>query len=590
MEQKTVREGKLKRRILQNIFIVWICVMVVSSAAGFWYFRNVVRKQAINDEKIKLEQMEEQLEFICEDIDNFTKVIISDDVIQEALKSEVKDNVFERIKRKNTIAQRLSFFNNLRPYVASAFMESANGEKFISSSDSNSAEHIEFKFATKEIVEFKKDSDAVFSEPYYGIDNWSKEKKIVCYRAFIYNPYNFGEKLGTVYVEIYLDYFLKILGNYGNEQSGNIWLVNEKNQVLYGNNNLQKFIKSKSFDKDGISKNGKNCVLKKTVGSTGWTLYTRVTKNYLRKRSDFVLRFFVISFLIAIVAILLFTSKMLENMIKPISRLSEKMENTEYGKFAVEEVVHTDDEIQTLYECYNNMVEEIQKGIQQRIAYEKKTREMEFDIMLSQINPHYLYNVLHTVVYLSAMGKNKEVSTIINSLIYTLQDTLKLGDRKIETTVEQELELTRCYMKIQEYRYPGMFQIQVECDDCEKNCMLPKTTIQPLVENALLHGILPMEEPGIIFIRISKEEYGEFLRIEVEDTGEGISDERLQMFESGKKMVYETGGRQHIGITNIRDRILYLYGKPCGMWIQKGEKKGTKVLLRVPYIKESNVE
>ena len=95
-----------------------------------------------------------------------------------------------------------------------------------------------------------------------------------------------------------------------------------------------------------------------------------------------------------------------------------------------------------------------------------------------------------------------------------------------------------------------------------------------------------MEEPGIIYIRIAKE--GQFLKIEVEDTGEGISEERLQMFESGEKMVYETGGRQHIGVTNIRDRILYLYGESCGMWIKRGEKNGTKVLLQVPYMKESD--
>ena len=586
MEWETVKKGKLKRRILKNIFIVWVGVMIISSATGFWYFRNIIRKQAIKDEQIKLEQLDEQIEFIREDIDNFTKVIISDDVVQNALKVEAKNDVFEQVKRKSTIAQRLSFFNNLRPYVAGTFMESAKGEKFAGSTGLNSIEHIDLKFNTDEIIEFKKNSEAVFSKPYYGIDNWSKRKKMVCYRAYIYNPYNFGEKLGTVYVEIYLDYFMKILNNYGSEQDESIWLINEENQVLYGNEKFLEALKDRSFGRNGISNTGKNCIVMKKAGSTGWTLYSRITGTYLRKRSGFVLQFFVISFLIAITVILFFTSKMLENMINPISRLSEKMENTEYGKTVPEEVVHTDDEIQTLYECYNNMVEEIQKGIQQRIEYEKKTREMEFDIMLSQINPHYLYNVLHTVVYLSAMGKNKEVSTIIDSLIYTLQETLKLGDKKIETTVEQELELTKCYMQIQEYRYPGMFQIQVECEESEKNCILPKTTIQPLVENALLHGILPMEEPGIIYIRIAKE--GQFLKIEVEDTGEGISEERLQMFESGEKMVYETGGRQHIGVTNIRDRILYLYGESCGMWIKRGEKNGTKVSLQVPYMKESD--
>lgn len=178
------------------------------------------------------------------------------------------------------------------------------------------------------------------------------------------------------------------------------------------------------------------------------------------------------------------------------------------------------------------------------------------------------------------MGRNKEVSTIINSLIFTLQETLKLGDKSIETTVEQELELTKCYLKIQEYRYPGMFEVQIECADSEKNCMIPKTIIQPLVENALLHGILPTEKPGIILIKISREK--EYLRVEVTDNGEGISDERLSMFDNGEEMVYEKGGRQHIGISNIRDRVRYLYGDSGNMWIEKGKEHGTRVILQVP--------
>lgn len=575
MEQKTVKKGKLKRRILRNIFIVWCCVMIVSSAAGFWYFRNIVRKQVVKDEQVKLEQLDSQMEFIREDVDNFTKIIAADEEIQSALTAEMNGDVFEQVKRKDIVAKRLSFFDNFRPYIAGAFLESAKGERFISSSDSNSAEHIEWKFSTKEIIDFRKDIEAVFSSPYYGVDNWSKEKKLICYRSFIYNPYSFGEKLGTIYVEIYLDYFVKLLNDYHDT-----WLVDGQDEVLNGDGELQENIKNRNFDQNGISYSKRDCVIIQKIGDTDWKLYTVVTGHYLRQRSGFVFQFFLISFLVAIVVILLTTSQMLEKMIQPITRLSRRMQNTEYDEFNVGEVVYTNDEIQTLYECYNNMVEEIQKGIAQKIEYEKKTKEMEFDIMMSQINPHYLYNVLHTVVYLSAMGRNKEVSTIINSLIFTLQETLKLGDKSIETTVEQELELTKCYLKIQEYRYPGMFEVQIECADSEKNCMIPKTIIQPLVENALLHGILPTEKPGIILIKISREK--EYLRVEVTDNGEGISDERLSMFDNGEEMVYEKGERQHIGISNIRDRVRYLYGNAGDMWIEKGKEHGTRVILHVP--------
>lgn len=271
----------------------------------------------------------------------------------------------------------------------------------------------------------------------------------------------------------------------------------------------------------------------------------------------------------------------MEQIIRPLTVLSRRMEKTHYNKLHVQEMVHTGDEIQVLYQCYNDMVEEIQRGIDNQRLFEKRTKDMEFDIMLSQINPHYLYNVLNTVVYLSAAGKNKEVVKITNSLIFSLQETMRLGEKNIETTVEKELMLTQCYLDIQKYRYPDVFEAVIKCEENLKKCLVPKTIIQPLVENGILHGILPLEEQGVIKVSIYKKE--DFLCIEVEDNGEGISAERLAAFEQGEELIYEKNGRKHIGISNVRDRISYLYGEPYGMWITRLPERGTKVTLHLPY-------
>ena len=97
--------------------------------------------------------------------------------------------------------------------------------------------------------------------------------------------------------------------------------------------------------------------------------------------------------------------------------------------------------------------------------------------------------------------------------------------------------LTQCYLDIQKYRYPGVFEAIIKCEENMKQCLVPKTIIQPLVENGILHGILPMEEPGVIQVCIYKKE--NFLCVEVEDNGEGISKERLDAFERGEELIYE---------------------------------------------------
>ena len=225
------------------------------------------------------------------------------------------------------------------------------------------------------------------------------------------------------------------------------------------------------------------------------------------------------------------------------------------------------------------MMTELYKGEQERIAYEKQKRDMEYDITLSQINPHYLYNVLNTVVYLSAAGKNQDVVKIVHSLIYTLHETLKVGDGNVETTIEKELELTKCYLDIQRYRYPDVFQVEVKCEEGLKDCLVPKTMIQPLVENAILHGILPTEASGKIWIIIQKQ--GEKLCVMVKDEGIGVSKEQLKRFKQGESMA-ENKTRKHIGVENVCDRIHYLYGEGFGMEIQSTQGKGTTVILTLP--------
>lgn len=577
---------RLKTRILRNILIIWVIAMITSSTVSYIYFSGIVRKQVLTDGNAKLEQISGQIRFFMEDLDNFAKAIAADEEVQEALGTDSDGSAFEEAKSRDTMSKRLRFFNSLRTYVSGSFLESNNGKRFISSTSSNSPEQVEQKFATEEIAEFREDKSAVLSAPYYSIDNWDKGKQLVCCRYTIYDQFYYGKELGTVYVEVYLDYFGELLDN-SVEEPLKLWMTGENGQLLYGEiseEDADLYGKIPEAADGGDVKTripGGGYLLSENVDAAGSTLYLEIPGAYLWERSGFVLWFFVISFAITIAVTLLAASRMLEGVIRPVTQLSRYMRQAHYDRLTMHDALRTGDEIETLYESYNNMVGEIQRGVQERLAYEKKMKEMEFDIMLSQINPHYLYNVLHTVVYLSAAGRNKEVVQVTNALIFSLQETLKLGSGDVETTVERELELARCYLDIQKYRYPGRYQTKIDCEREAREARVPKTVLQPLVENAIVHGILPLEEPGWIWVRIFREK--ESLVIEVEDNGEGMQEEKLRAFEEDRPQIDETNGRRHIGIRNIRDRIRYLYGEPYDLWIFRREEGGTRVVLRVPW-------
>lgn len=586
MERKELRKGGLKWKILKSITIFIAVSMAFSALADYLYFVRIVREQKISDEEVKQQQIVNQMQFMTEDIDNFAKSVIIDETLQMALEEEEQLSEFELSRKKDRISKRLAFYNSLKTYVASSFLELENGGRYGSGFGASEEDYLERKFGIREFVEFKKDDSLQYSKPYIGLES-RVTSPVVCYRVKIWSQEDFGKQQGTLYIEVYLNYFIDQMEVYGQEYE-NVCLTGSSGEVLFQNDKdkkIQEYIKKQGTIKENLSLRTENgYLICHAVGYTGWELYTLITDGYLWRQSYFVLNFFAISFVLSLGLVLVFTSRTLEKRIKPITYLSQQMGNTQYDSMDSVEIVHTGDEIQTLYECYQAMIGEIQRGIEERITYEKQKKEMEFDIMLSQVNPHYLYNVLNTVVYLAAAEKNKRIVKIVNALIYTLQETLNLGEGRVETTIEKELELTKCYLQIQEYRYPDMFETEISCPESLKGYRILKTSIQPLVENALLHGILPTESKGKITVTIEEAE-GNII-VMVRDSGQGIADDRLLKFRNREQIVYEKNGRKHIGISNIRDRIEYLYGEPYEMKIRRRKEGGTEVMMRLPVLQD----
>lgn len=585
MERKKTGKGHLKRRILFNISFVLVLAMVVSTGVSCYYFQKVVREQKISDESAKLQQVANQINFMTEDIRSFSKSIVVDDTIQRLIGQTGQATVFQQIKTKDEVAKQLIFYNSMRTCIGSSIIELSNGQRYSSSTINGLVnEYLNEKLETGELYTFKGHEEWTYSNPYLSRDSGSVQQ-VVCIRTQMMDIEHFGVRKGTLYLEIYLDYFIKQIKAYEADYDS-VCLLGNEGEILYKKDAQEQMGKLLEESGEEITQGSHKVkggyLLCQDIDGAGWKLCTLVTNRYLWARSSFVIRFFVLSFLILLVLILATVSLLLEKITRPIAHLSHQMESVDYEHLEGDEIVRTGDEIQTLYECYGKMLGEIRSGMEARMEYEKQKKDMEFDIMLSQINPHYLYNVLNTVVYLATAEKNKNIVKIVNALIYTLQETLKVGEHNIETTIEQELELMDCYVTIQGYRYPDRFRVRTECDETLKGCIVPKTIIQPIVENAILHGILPGEEAGTVTVRIMRRET--LLSVEIEDDGVGMPAERLKLFENREELVYEENGRKHIGISNIRDRIRYLYGAPYGMWIQNTSPHGTLVTLHLPLV------
>ena len=288
----------------------------------------------------------------------------------------------------------------------------------------------------------------------------------------------------------------------------------------------------------------------------------------------------IIILVIIMIALLL---PRINRYVAPLNHLSKTMQRAGEGELTVRCNIHTNDEFEDVGLEFNRMIERLDNYMKKLLDQEKKEERMKYGFLISQINPHFIYNTMNTINYLARKGKNKDIVEINSALIRILQDYLRINEIEIFDSIEQELNMVRQYMLIQQYRYNTDVAIEYDVPGELLGYKIPKNIIQPLVENALIHGFINAEGDvmrGTIRIEGRREE--SCLLIRVIDDGYGITEDIAEEINrEGETQTEEERGK-HIGIRNIRERMSYLYKDGNCLQIKKRRGSGTCVTIRIP--------
>lgn len=286
--------------------------------------------------------------------------------------------------------------------------------------------------------------------------------------------------------------------------------------------------------------------------------------------------------ILAIIMIIYFS----KNISNRIDLLRREMHRVVNGDFYIMTKIDGNDEIGQLYDDLNIMVESINKLINevylgeiQKEQLKLRQKEAEFKMLANQINPHFLYNTLETIRMKAFCNGDKEIADIVKKLGKIMRRNLEVSGK--EVTLKSELEIIEGYLQIQSMRFEGMvsFEMNIEDNiDTESYKILP-LLLQPVVENAFIHGLEEKRNKGTIIINIFIKE--KLLIVEICDDGVGIKLERLQ--EINKKLdCFEENNGKSIGLMNVNQRIKMYYGGEYGMKIESEFGKGTIVTLFLP--------
>lgn len=280
--------------------------------------------------------------------------------------------------------------------------------------------------------------------------------------------------------------------------------------------------------------------------------------------------------------ICIFLSKSVSSFIyQPIKRMQDAIAEIRQGNFKARIKVDSQDELGQLSESFNMMAEHLTDNMERLLARERELSEVQIKMMQAQLNPHFLYNTLDTMKWLGKANQIPEIATISADLAKILRMSISASP---EVPLAKEVELAEAYVQIQEIRFADKFEFIVDLPDELAALLVPKQILQPIIENAIIHG-LEGRENGRVMVQ-ARQTGEEILKIRIHDDGVGMSREqvwKLNHCEEDTSEQHRMGEERHsIGYYNVNEIIRLNYGDGYGLYTESEEGAGTCIYMTLP--------
>lgn len=401
---------------------------------------------------------------------------------------------------------------------------------------------------------------------YYEKEN--NEKYVI---SVVFPVENFGKRLGYIIVDMDFQRMNQIISARSDINSLQFLMVDEEGGVVFSDeeeqiNHSVPAAVYENLDKQDAFRfnyNGDSyfCGHEKS-DTTGWELLGIVSEQSMAEPAQRLLRILCLIVLPCFVVIAVLLSIVISRRIKePLGEIVKQMERVDIENPQSFYVSNSVGEIDHLALKITEMIERINYLVGQIYLTEMRSKDAQIEALISQINPHFLYNTLQLIKTEAALGESKEVADTVNYLSRFLRYTI--NNQEYYVSLSQELEYVRYYMEIYKKRFPGKFDLQISVSKEAEQFVVPKLVLQPLVENAIKHGLRGMEEKGFVRIDAAPSEQTGDLLICVEDNGVGMEQKEADILLEKLSAINEEG--EHVGLKNVHERIVLSSGEGYGI-------------------------
>ena len=377
----------------------------------------------------------------------------------------------------------------------------------------------------------------------------------------------------------------------GFETQGNVYIFDKKGNIVSSRDKSilgKNMIGAENFRK--LYGNGSSHIIKKLGkyyflsncydSQTGWTIVEEIPCEIMFSVLIDMTGYLVVSMVVFLFTAAFISYRQAKSISEPIASLCQSMKRVSSGEFICVQEENACNEVLALGKSFNSMSGKIKELMEDIRNNEKEKRKSEMDFLRAQINPHFLYNTLFSIQCMVELNKSGQAVKMIKAFIALLRKTLST-DRDL-IPLREELENTKSYLELERLRYSNIMDYEIEVSNELETCQVPALILQPIVENAIFHGLEAKDSGGLIVLEVLKD--GEDLLINISDDGKGMNSRRLKEVRA-RINLDEDEAKKSIGLVNVSGRIKINFGKEYGLTIDSEENIGTCVSVRLPIIK-----
>ena len=586
--QELLFTKNLRRSFLVFTFTAVLSVTLVLTMTGSRIYIDSIEEHAYASTAEMQNQVQKSVDLKLEDIEKTLKLLGESRAVQGYLVVDEEREQGKRVELETEVRNLLLEYSAVHRDYLNIVLASSLGHYL--SNDS-------YRIQKQDLSEEKWYQDAVRAEGRPVVISTSIGRNLQEWRNYSSDSYVsvaqaiYGTKsqeiIGVALIDLDKRSIQSLVGDITLGQTGFVFIMDSKGNILYTPENKVVYRINPAWFLEAQSGSFK-CRIQEDqyriiYNQSEYTRLTTVGLYDMGKTIEGVSRVQRVSVLLAVLCCgvaLVWSALFSKTITTPISNLSRLMKRAQTGDLTVRFDNHYQGEIGQLGDAFNAMVDKINELLRLVYAEQKQKREAEMKILREQIKPHFLYNTLDSIQWMAKRYQEKDIVETVRALSNFFRICLSSGKEYI--TLREEMSLVRSYLDVQKFRYEDLFEYEPFCPEELLGCEVPRLIIQPLVENALYHGIKESDqERGNIRIRIEKEE-PDILLILVMDDGAGMSPKECGRLNKILRMEERPEEIRAFGVRNVHDRIRFSYGEAYGLFYRPGTGGGTIAEIRLP--------